>query len=87
MNQNLWDAARAFLRGKFIAIQSYLKKQEKSHTRRYEYQLVNIYEVEKNGVVSIQRNQERTTLTMITCTKNNDYTQTVYISELVGQRG
>ena len=27
--QNLWDAARAVLRGKFIAIQSYLKKQEK----------------------------------------------------------
>ena len=30
MNQNLWDAAKAVLRGKFIAIQSYLKKQEKS---------------------------------------------------------
>ena len=28
--QNLWDAAKADLRGKFIAIQSYLKKQEKS---------------------------------------------------------
>ena len=27
--QNLWDAAKSFLRGKFIAIQSYLKKQEK----------------------------------------------------------
>ena len=27
--QNLWDAAKAFLRGKFIAVQSYLKKQEK----------------------------------------------------------
>ena len=27
--QNLWDAAKAFLRGKFIAIQSYIKKQEK----------------------------------------------------------
>ena len=27
--QNLSDAARAVLRGKFIAIQSYLKKQEK----------------------------------------------------------
>ena len=27
--QNLWDAAKAALRGKFIAIQSYLKKQEK----------------------------------------------------------
>ena len=28
--QNLWDAAKAVLRGKFRAIQSYLKKQEKS---------------------------------------------------------
>ena len=27
--QNLWDAAKAVLRRKFIAIQSYLKKQEK----------------------------------------------------------
>ena len=27
--QNLWDAVKAVLRGKFIAIQSYLKKQEK----------------------------------------------------------
>ena len=26
--QNLWDAAKAVLRGKFIAIQSYLKKQK-----------------------------------------------------------
>ena len=28
-SQNLWDAAKAVLRGKFIAIQSYLKKEEK----------------------------------------------------------
>ena len=27
--QKLWDAAKAVLRGKFIAIPSYLKKQEK----------------------------------------------------------
>ena len=27
--KNLWDAAKAVLREKFIAIQSYLKKQEK----------------------------------------------------------
>ena len=27
--ENLWDAAKAVLRGKFIAIQSYLIKQEK----------------------------------------------------------
>ena len=29
MTQNLWDAAKAVLRGKFTAIQSHLKKQEK----------------------------------------------------------
>ena len=28
--QNLWDTLKAVLRGKFIAIQAYLKKQEKS---------------------------------------------------------
>ena len=31
--QNLWDAAKAVLRGKFIAIPSYLKKQEKSQIK------------------------------------------------------
>ncbi|MBR1717717.1 MAG: sortase [Bacilli bacterium] len=51
---------------------------------RYEYRIVDIYEVPKNGIVRIRRNLGQTTLTMITCTKNNDYTQTVYISELVG---
>ena len=30
MTQNLWNAPNTVLRGKFIAIQSYLKKQEKS---------------------------------------------------------
>ena len=30
MTQNLWDAAKAILRGKVIAIKSYLKKQETS---------------------------------------------------------
>ena len=28
--QNLWDTVKAVLRGKFIAIQAYFKKQEKS---------------------------------------------------------
>ena len=30
MTQNLWDTAKAVLRGKFIVIQCHLKKQEKS---------------------------------------------------------
>ena len=30
--QNLWDSVKAVLRGKFIAIQSYLKKQKKKKT-------------------------------------------------------
>ena len=30
MTQNLWDATKAVLRGKFIDIQAYLKKQETS---------------------------------------------------------
>ena len=33
MTQNLWDVAKAVLRGKFIAIQSYLKNQEKWYER------------------------------------------------------
>ena len=32
--QNLWDAAKAVLRGKFRAIQSYLKKQETSQINK-----------------------------------------------------
>ena len=30
MVQNLWDTAKAFLRGKYIVIQAFLKKQERS---------------------------------------------------------
>ena len=36
--QNLWDAAKAVLRGKFIAIQSYFKKQEK-----HQFDNLNLY--------------------------------------------
>ena len=32
-NKNLWDTVKAVLRGKFIAIQSYLKKQEKKSNK------------------------------------------------------
>ena len=37
--QNLWDTIKAALRGKFIAIQAYLKKQEKSQINNLTLQL------------------------------------------------
>ena len=37
--QNLWDTVKAVLRGKFIAIQAYLKKQEKSQINNLTLQL------------------------------------------------
>lgn len=51
--------------------------------QRYQYRIVNIYNVEKNGTVKIIRNYDRTTLTLVTCTKDNDSMQTVYIAELI----
>ena len=32
--QNLWDGAKAILRGKFIAIQAHLSKQEKAQINK-----------------------------------------------------
>ena len=46
MTQNLWDTAKAVLRGKFIAIQSHLKKQEKSQINNLTYH-IKILEKEK----------------------------------------
>ena len=53
MTQNLWDAAKAVLRGKFIAIQSYLKKQETSQINNVTSHLKQLEkEEEKNHKVS-----------------------------------
>lgn len=51
--------------------------------KKYRYNIVNIYTVPKTGKVAIYRNYNKTTLTLITCTKNDDTTQTIYIAELV----
>ena len=37
MSQNLWDAAKTVLRGKFIAVESYLKKKETSEVNNLTY--------------------------------------------------
>ena len=34
ITQNIWDAAKTVLRGKFIAIQSYLKKEEEQQQQQ-----------------------------------------------------
>lgn len=51
---------------------------------KYIYKIVNIYYEKKNGSVRIFRDKEETTLTLITCTKDDDNHQTVYIAELIG---
>jgi len=53
------------------------------HGNQYTYQLVNRYDVPKIGVISIKRDYNKTCLTLITCTKDNDSLQTVYIFEQV----
>ena len=51
--QNLWDAAKEVLRGKFIAIQSYFKKQEKHQTEKLTLHLKQLVKGEqKNPIIS-----------------------------------
>ncbi len=48
----------------------------------YKYKITNIYKEKNTGTVSIKRNHDKTTLTLITCTKDDSSTQTIYIAEL-----
>ena len=50
---------------------------------KYTYKITNIYYEKKTGSVRIFRNEEKTTLTLITCTKDDSNHQTVYIAELI----
>ena len=51
--------------------------------RKYNYKIVNIYTDSKDGTVTIYRNENKSCLTLITCTKDDSTTQTIYIFELV----
>ena len=44
--QNLWDTVKAVLRGRFIALQAYLKKQEKSQINNLTLHLKQLEKVE-----------------------------------------
>lgn len=50
--------------------------------KKYDYKLINYYDVDKNGSVQIIKNNDINTLTLITCKKNTDK-QTVFIFELI----
>ena len=47
--QNLWDAAKAVLRGKFIELQAFLKKQEKSQIKNLTCHLKELEKEEQNN--------------------------------------
>ena len=47
--QNLWDTIKAVLRGRFIAIQTYLKKQEKSQINNL---TLHLKQLEKEEIIN-----------------------------------
>ena len=49
----------------------------------YTYKITKIYNEEKTGTVRILRDRNKTTLTLITCTTDDNYHQTIYIAELI----
>ena len=50
--QNLWHAAKAVLRGKFMAIQSYIKKQEKHRLDNLTLHLKQLEKEEEENKIS-----------------------------------
>ena len=50
--QNLWDSVKAVLRGRFIALQAYLKKQEKNQINNLTVHLKQLEKEMKNPRVS-----------------------------------
>ena len=52
------------------------------NNKRYAYKIVDIYEQEKTGQIAIYRDTNKTTMTLVTCTKDSKTKQTIYILEL-----
>ena len=57
--QNLWDTAKAVLRGKFIVIQTYLRKQEKTQINKLTSHLKHI---ERENRQDLKLAEEKKTL-------------------------
>ena len=56
MTQSPWDVAKVVLRGKFIAIQTYLKKQEKTQINNV---TIHLKELEKEEEEEKQQQQQQ----------------------------
>ena len=55
----------------------------KYNRKNYTYKIVSIYKEDKDGAVRIKRDVNKTTITLITCSYNDEYHQTIYIGELM----
>lgn len=53
------------------------------NNKKYTYKITNIYTQPKVGRLSVYRKKDTTSLTLITCTKDDESTQTVYILDLI----
>ena len=53
--------------------------------KTFHYKIKNIYTVPKDGTVALRVKQDASTISLITCTKGDSKTQTIYISELVNE--
>ena len=51
----------------------------------YTYRITDIYTVNKSGTVEVRSNKDKSNITLITCTKNDNTTQTVYLGELISK--
>ena len=76
--QNLWDLGKAVLRGRFIAIQAYLKKQEKNqinnltlHLKQLEKEEMNPRVIRRKEIIKIREeiNEKETKETIVKINK------------------
>jgi LPXTG-site transpeptidase (sortase) family protein len=52
---------------------------------KYTYKITKIYLQDKTGQIGIYRDSNKTTLTLVTCTKDDKNHQTIYIAELISK--
>ena len=51
--------------------------------KTYNYKITRVYYEKKDGDITLYKTKNKTTLTLITCTKDDDTKQTVYVAERI----